>query len=231
MTLQDLIDSFRDEADDKQAPQLWSDSILTLYANEGQMEAVRRSRLIVDASDPTVCTYSVAINDQKITLDPRVIMVRDVRIASKTFPLKRVHRKDIDKVFPGWDSTVNLGDVIAFVPDKETGKVWFNSPFPAADTVTLDVLREPLNDMRLQVVVGTNTTTAIGPEIQKRYHFGIVNWMLHRAFGKQDSETNDPEKAKNALDAFELEFGKKLSAQDEAYRSSQYGYDDHDGSY
>jgi hypothetical protein len=71
--------------------------------------------------------------------------------------------------------------------------------------------------------------STVNPEIPARYHNGLVNWMLYRAFGKQDSETNDPEKSRNSLDKFELEFGKKSSAIDEKYIENNYGYDGYDG--
>jgi hypothetical protein len=89
--------------------------------------------------------------------------------------------------------------------------------------------------MRQQVITTTgtttNTTTAIDPELNPRYQIKLVEWMKYRAFSKQDSETNDPKKAAAALAAFEAEFGKAQSAQNEMYSMEQYGHDDYDGVY
>lgn len=224
MLTQDLINLFREEADDKNIPYLWSDALLCTYGTEGEAEAARRARLIKDATTAAVCAYAVTTSTQKITLDPRIIYVRSVYIASKTLPLERIHQHDINIAFPGWDTTVNLGDVNRFIVDKETGIMWFDSPFPASDTVNLTVIREPLLAL-------SNINTVVNPEIAPRYQIKLVHWMLHRAFGKQDSETNDPDKAKNELEKFEAEFGKRMSAQDERYEQENYGYDDYDGTY
>jgi hypothetical protein len=101
--------------------------------------------------------------------------------------------------------------------------------------VNLRVLREPLNPMRQLVLTTTGTTTttttAIDPELNPRWQIKLIEWMKYRAFSKQDSETNDPEKAKTALAAFEAEFGNAHSAQDEMYSSEQYGHDGYDGVY
>jgi hypothetical protein len=45
------------------------------------------------------------------------------------------------------------------------------------------------------------------PEIDAQYHLGLVDWMLHRAYSKQDSETLDKGKAKEHLKRFTARFG------------------------
>jgi hypothetical protein len=338
VTTQQLIDLFRDLADDKALPYLWSDFVMTQYAAEAEMEAARRARLLKDSTTAAVCQYAVTAGTQKITLDPRIIFIRSVKIGSKTIPLARFHRTDMDLAFPDWDNTVNLGDVNRFIPDRDSGILWFDGQFPASDTVYLTVVREPLlaltiptvavgakvvtnmggpgvltttsnvpgtagNSLHLAFVAGIganvalsitwNGTTAtvtlgtdsgsaldptkntfvaiavllnalvgnpltavntsnatdfvtgasntafsggaalsgstVNPEIPARYHMSLVNWMLFRAFGKQDAETNDPVKAATAEKEFEAEFGKKSSAIDEKYIEDNYGYDGYDG--
>lgn len=341
MITADLITQARLEADDTKLPPLWSDAELVVFAAQAESEAARRARLLKDASTAAVCQYAVAQGDQTITLDPRVIFIRTLKIASKTLPLIRTHLQYMDGAFPGWEVTDQLGDVNRFIVDKETGKVWFDAPFPASDTVNLVVVREPLlplavptvaaaasvvhnegglgvltitygvpgvagNSLTFAVVgttgaghenraasvawdgttltltlgtdgvgaydatkntfdavatlinavignpflavnssdvsdhfTGTSSTaftggaalsgTTTNPEIAPRWHYGLINWMLFRMFGKQDAETNDPEKATKVLDAFEAEFGKKSSAIDERYIEENYGYDGYDG--
>lgn len=341
MITADLITQARLEADDKGSPPLWSDAELVVFAAQAESEAARRARLLKDASTAAVCTYAVTQGTQSITLDPRVMFIRSLKIASKTLPLQRVHCADMDSSFPDWDVTDLMGDVNRFIVDKETGKVWFDGPFPAADTVKLVVVREPLvalsvptvaaaasavhnegglgvltitygvpgvagNSLTFAVVgttgsghenraasvawdgttltltlgtdalgaydatkntfdavaaliaavvgnpftavntsdaadyfTGTSSTsftggaalsgTATNPEISPRWHYGLINWMLFRMFGKQDAETNDPDKANGALAKFEQEFGKKSSAIDERYIEENYGYDGYDG--
>ena len=342
MTPAQLLNSFRLIADDTVPKYLWSDAEAFFYAAEGELEAARRARLIRDTTTTDVCVYSVSAGDRKITLDPRIIFVRDLRIGSQEFPMLRSRKEFMDRAFPLWDSSLDLGEVLRFIPNRQTGEIWFDAPFPADDTVTLTVIREPLqaitngnpvaasaaltngglgeltvtagvpgtaaNALTLQyvgttggghesralaltfnsdgspiVTLGTdgagaldatkntfalvatlinagglgfftalNTSDAtdyvqavgtvaftgglsaaspVSPEIAPRYHYGIVQWMLWRAFGKQDSQTNDPDRAAKALVAFEAEFGKKSSALDETYINEQQLYDEFDGAF
>jgi hypothetical protein len=236
MTLQQLIDFFGQLADDKStvAP-LWSNALRTDFANEAQQEAARRARLFKDSTTAAVCQYTVHAGDRSITLDPRVIQVRQVRLASKTLPLQRIHAVDIDLLLPDWE-TVASGDVTHFIPDRDTRELWFNAPFAADDTVKLRVIREPLVPMSLATttVVGTNTTVvpAVDPEVRGRHQYSLVNWMMHRALNMRDIEEKyDPESAKWYLGQFEEEFGKRSSAIDETWIEREQMFDDFDGTF
>ena len=237
MTLQELINHARAVADDSSQLSLWDDTLLTFYANEAQMEAARRARLFKDSSTDAICKYTVTAGTQSITLEPRVIFVRICKIDSQDLPLQRIHQIDIDKALPKWDAGSTDGDAVThFVPDKDTGVIWFNAPFPTDDVVHLSVIREPLRPMRLQsvVVVGTATTTntAIDPELRPRHHYGLVNWMLSRMLNMRDVEEKyDPKAADGYLALFEGEFGKKSAAFDETWIEREQMYDDADGTY
>lgn len=226
MTLADLITYFREEADDKRVPYLWTDTLLTFYANEAQEEACRRARLIKDTTTAGVCVYNATVGMQVLTVDPRVIFIRRVTIASKTIPLAKIRATDLDFHVPGWESEVP-GDVTHYCTDRDVGKIWFHQPFSAVDTITLQVVRGPLRQMALKAP----GQDQVDPEIAPRYQPKLVHWMLHRAFMKQDSEANDPDKSKNALTNFELEFGAPSPARDEMWITERQGYDDFEGDY
>jgi hypothetical protein len=245
--LTDIESQFRSEADDWRAPLLWSSSEVLFWANEAQIEACRRSRLLKDSTTAAITTYTLAQNAQFITLDPRVIYVRQCHILSSNLPRVRKHKQDLDLMFPGWDYPVPTtagGSVVYWCPDRDYKQIWFNCPSPLADTVQLTVVRIPQSDMaaigtftQSAMVNGvpgltTNTVTAsVDPEIDPMYHAKLVHWILYRAYGKQDAETNDPEKSKNALAQFEAEFGPAVPALNQMYTEEQYMYDDHDGAY
>ncbi len=230
MTLEEMIANFREVADDKGTPPLWSDALLTLFANEAQTEAARRARLFKDASTQGLSIYEVNAGDQKLLLDSRVIFPKIVKIDSRGMPLLRVHQADIDKTLPGWDFPgVDFGYVTHYIPDKETGLLWFNAPFIADDTVRITCIREPLVPMQL----GTGSTVdRVDPEVRVRHQFGLINWMLSRAFDMSDVEEKyDPQRSKKFLDAFEAEFGKRSSAIDETWIEREQMYDDYDGTF
>jgi hypothetical protein len=226
MTLQELINNFREVADDKSSLPLWSDALLTFYANEAQTEAARRARLFKDSSTAEVCAYAVAAGDQTIELDSRVLFPKIVKIDSKALPLLRVHQADIDRIFPGWDAVgVANGDPTHYVPDKDTGLLWFNAPFSDSDTVRIACYREPLVPM----VLGT---APVGPEVRGRHQYGLINWMMYRALNMRDVEEKyDPKAAEGYEAMFEAEFGKRSSAIDETWIEREQMYDDHDGTF
>lgn len=220
MKLGQIIERFRIAADDLTQPYLWSDQEAITYAVDGENEACRRARLLVDSSTAAICQYTAAASATSITLDPRVIFVRRAIVSGKTVPLSRVNMRDLDASYPGWEA--HTGTVEGFVTDWATGKLRLYR-IPTVETViNMTVVRLPLVDMN---------DFEDTPEINARFHEGLVNWMLHRAYMKPDKETYDEKRAGEAEKRFVLEFGSKSSAQDEAWIGQQYGADDYDGTY
>lgn len=266
MRLQGLIDAFREVAFDTVQPYLFSDNQLILYANEAQVEACRRARLITDSltaddgiystntftgtdstatvtvtADHPICLHTVTASQASIRLDPRVIFVRRVKIASRELPLQKIRREDLDIAHPGWEDG-DPGDVIAYCSNYQKFRIFFETKFPAADTVRLTVIREPLFPMSLDVVTTTqttsgtdtstitNTATGVDPEIEPRYQLKLIDWMLWRALNNRDVEEKyDPEGAKEHLAMFEGEFGTARPAVEEIWIQERHGYDDYEG--
>jgi hypothetical protein len=52
------------------------------------------------------------------------------------------------------------------------------------------------------------------PEVDARYHAGLLEWILHRAYMKNDSETLNVGKAKDHKKKFEEFFGPKKILED-----------------
>lgn len=206
MRLNDLIRIFRAEVDDAVMPYLWSDPDLIEYANDAELEACRRSRLIVDSSTAAICQIAVVAGTATYALDPRVLFIRRVRLTG-LLPLKRKNMQDMDSQFPGWEDA-EVSTPSAFIPDFETGKIRLYPTPDAAATLNLMVVRDPLAEMN------DDSDT---PEIAARYHRSLRFWMMHRAYLKKDADANDPKKAAESLALFEQEFGKKSSALDETW--------------
>lgn len=233
LTLAQLITLYREMADDKGSAPFVSDTLATSYFNEAQVEAARRARLFKDSTTAAICISTATAGQQSITLDPRVIFVRRVKIDSKELPLAREHQNVMDAALPNWDS-IDYGDVCRYIPDRDTGALWFDSRFQGTDTIRMAVIREPLADMSLDVVTttGTVTNTATGtpPEVRPRHQRALIDWVLHRVLTNRDFEEKyDPDSAKDHLAAFEGEFGKKSSAIDEIWIERENQYDTNDG--
>lgn len=218
MLLGELIAIARRAADDLAEPSLWADDWIE-FANDAQVEACRRARLITDASTASLCELTVTSGADVYALSPLIIFVRRVKLDSQDQPLKSVDHRDLDLNVPGWES--QTGAPIAWVRNWETGKIRLWPTPDASDIARLRVVREPLEPM-----VDPN---ADAPEIAPRYHRGLVNWMLFRAYSKTDSQTLDPRKAAEYLALFEQEFGQKSTAVDETWINEHHGEDSFEG--
>lgn len=224
MTPQQLIDNFRQLADDLGTPPLWTDSVLMGYASEGQVEIARRTRCLVDSTTPEICQVAVVTGTAVYDVDPRVIFIRRAKLADQPLPLPKVDVPRLDLHRPGWDDEGNETPC-AWLPWDAQKIRLFNTP--AADgTLNLIVVREPLADIALAV----DPDPAVDPEVPRRYHNGIVNWMLHRAYlHRERQDMYRPEESKERLAMFEEEFGKKSTAADEEWIHRHHGYDENEG--
>lgn len=218
MTLRDLLSLVRNEIDDVTAPYLWTDPELIEYAVDAENEAARRARLLIDSSTVAVCQIAVVAATAAYDLDSRVIFIRRGKLSSEELPLSRAQMRDLDNALPNWEA--DTGTPSHFVTDFETGKIRLY-PIPTANTtLNLTVVRLPLADMN---------DLDESPEINARYHRSLRYWIMHRAYGKQDSETKDEKKSLENLAKFEQEFGRKSSAVDEEWIEREQAYDTFSG--
>jgi hypothetical protein len=206
MKLIDLINITRLEMDDADPNHpLITDAEHIEFANDAELEACRRGRLILDSTTTAICQIAVVANTASYSLDPRVQSIRRAKLTG-LLPLKRRNLQDMDSQYPGWDDAAT-GMPIVFIPD-DTGQIrlW---PTPSANTtLSMIVVRSPLAEM--------NDETD-SPEIAPRFHRSLRYWMMYRAYSKQDSQANDPKKALESLAMFEQEFGQKSSAINETW--------------
>jgi|KBSMisStaDraftv2_1062788.scaffolds.fasta_scaffold00030_55 hypothetical protein len=220
MTLLDLIGLFRDEAKDQKKPSLWSDSVLVRYAAEGEAEVARRTRCFFDATTPAICSYPIVTPVAVVTLDPRVLFIRRVKLASQPWTLDKCDQRDLDWGTPGWEQMQASAPCTWFPLGYRQMQL---VPAPDAnDTLNLQVIRLPLVPLAIDNLDAS-------PEIEDRAQHGLVHWMLYRAYGKQDSQTSDPAKAKTALAQFEMQFGPPSTFKDELWLQHFHGQDQYEG--
>ena len=220
MNLGQLISTARSRTSDTQPDYLWSNDEWVEYANEAEQQACRRARLILDSTTTEIVNLSMGSGDVTVDLDERVLFIKRAKVVGFSTPLGRASFKDMDMQAPGWED--ETGTPQAYIPDMDTNKF---RPYPSPDAdveVKLTVVRLPLNDM-------ANDTDE--PEINKRYHINLVDWMLHRAYSRHDSETEDKDRAMKYLAAFEAQFGKESTANEENWISREHGYTQDEGVY
>ncbi len=220
MTLEEMIEIARLRSDDLVDGKLWSDLEWTEYANDAVNEAARRSRLIADSSTAAVCQIALNATDTTYALHDSIIFIKRAKLTGESTPMGRAHSADLDRCMPGWED--ETGIPLAYVPNMDSHQF---RPYPKPDgayTVNLSVIRTPLEPLALDADI---------PEIASRHHINLIHWMLHRAYLKLDSETYNPGKAEESLKLFEAEFGKRSTAQDEAWIAREHGFTPEEGVY
>ena len=211
MNLEQLIASFRVDADDLVEPFLFQDEWVAGWLTEAQAEAAIRGRLILEDADPAVCQIAVTAGTASYELHRSVYEIADLRFmpsgVSQSTPLPLVTREWLDDKRPGWRDLA--GEVAyAIQTDHRLRLVCV----PASDGVLhLEAYRVPIKAL-------ANDTDK--PELNEAHHRHLVQWALHRAFSRPDSETIDPQRADRALEAFTRYFG--LAPDSDLRRSTRH---------
>lgn len=206
MTLSELITLYRAQAQDTAEPYFCSDELLTIYANEGQDEACRRGQLLRDAAS-TLCTVAYAQDAESVALDYRVWNVLQAFVNGQQVDV--VGADEMAAFMPNWTAQTSSAKQPTRVVTGVTNGRLHLWPIPSqAGQIKLHVLRLPLNRM-------SNVNDR--PEIRQEAHPALVEWMLYRAYSRQDADLGDPTKAATALRKFVAEFGEKHGARNEQW--------------
>lgn len=193
MNLGELIEASRNLLDDStDTDNLWTDTELADFINEAEREASIRGFLIRDSSS-AITSINISSGTATYSLDQSIFFIEEAKLASASRPLTKTTRALLNLKQNDW-TTKETNEY--FIDD--TGKITLVGTPSSSDTLNLSVYRLPTTSLS-----GNSDT----PEIQERYHLGLLNWVLHRAYMKQDSETLDVDKSKAHLEYFVLEFG------------------------
>jgi hypothetical protein len=110
----------------------------------------------------------------------------------------------------GTTITALLGGFPIWFLNEPTNTITFVLSPSADDTAQLVVSRIPLTPFTLQT----------SPEIEEKYHDGLVDWAAHLAFMKPDSDTLNLNLAKLYEAKFEQQFGTLRDAFSEKMRKT-----------
>ncbi len=205
---------FRQRVDDAVGPPFkWSPDDVDEYAEAAQLDAVRRSHMLVTSSKaPAVAPVSAG--EALVPLDRRVMFIRRARMASQATPLVIRPSRVMDEMMPGWEAA-KPGTPQVLIPDGENGFVRLYPPPAVDDELRMTVVHEPLKP-----VVGADSDAE--PEIPERHQRALVAGMAELAYLRPDSETFNPDGAAKAAAEFAREFGEKISGKDEQFGYEQY---------
>ena len=205
MKVADFIEAFRDQVADHAVPPFWSDAQIVRYLNEAVQEACERAKLIEDRLTPAVCTITLAPDVSTYQLHPSVFEIKRATLRGR--PLDETSVEELDCDFPGWESAKGLPR--AFIFEQANGaraaSIRLVRIPTQADTLALTVYRGALKPL------SADFDTA-KPEIPERFHERLMDWVLHRAYLKQDADTFDPTKAAESKALFVQAFGERPDA-------------------
>lgn len=179
MNSTDILDTFREEMNDLEAPYLWSDALLYRYIDDAQKMFCRRTEGIEDMSTEAICRIEVVPGTDWYSLSPKILKVRMATDAStgREAPVVNMEKAGLEGIrFDG-----RGGPLTKLVAGLEKSKLraW---PLPnAAVSIDLAVFRLPLKDI-----------TDDGDqelEIDEQHHMALLLWVKHKAYGKEDAET------------------------------------------
>ena len=196
-----LIRIFRQRADDTAEPYLWQDVDLFAWATEAEREACVRARLIWDETSafltlPLVPGQVVYAIDQRIDHIERVAVTLDAGGRAYDLCLTGI---DGIQARPDWASRRGRPEMTARVGNSL--HLW---PTPdRSGSLSIACYRHPLAAMEVD---------SDEPEIAEEHHESLVDWMLYRAYSTKDSETEDQQRAAQALARFTGNFGERNSA-------------------
>ena len=235
MTGQELIANLRESIlDDAAPPYLWSDAELLRGLNYAEVQACRRAHLIIDGTtlsdngtagtagtlgQKPLCMLPIVANVATYNLSPKVLQVKRCQLMSMSYPLPGPKSySEIDEQMSGWwgtagtlgtSGTMSTAGSAGTVGASGTGGVpsfWINEP---GSTITF-VLAPSTNDIAALVVSRiplTPFTLQTSPEIEEKYHEGLMDWAAHLAYMKNDSDTINLNLAKVYEDKFSRQFG------------------------
>ena len=210
MTLAHLIALYRSQSLDLvqgngETDVLCNDELLAIYANEAQEEACRRSELLRDSSS-AMCVVSIAAGAESVPLDPKIVRVIRARIDGQ--PVVMVSDEEMDHRYGSWLDDSARGRPTHLVTGMTTDRLYLWPRPDAAATLRLTVQRMPLKPM---VMEGEK------PEIRPELHQALVDWILFRAYSREDNDLHNDTKAAVSLARFEAEFGRKASGRNEQW--------------
>lgn len=207
MTLDDLIESFRVDSDDKarslngdDSDLLWGDEEVVRWFAEAEEEAAIRKRLLFGEKSISVIATKRAYTFSALYEITRADL-QEVGASAPLCALRIVSRDYMDLIDPSWRTRAGRPTHLI----QEDTRIVLAGVVDRPYTLMLEGLRLPASPL-------STDDTSVEPEIAPVHHRHLVNWVLHRAYGKQDADTFDSARSDRAEKAFTAYFGPRPDA-------------------
>lgn len=231
MTGRELIADMRESVlDDVALPYRWLDAELLRNLNYAEVQATRRAHLLIDSTTANdngtaatagtlgqkpLCSLSLVANQAVYNLSPKILQVRRCQILGMSYPLTGpVGYPELDDLVSGW---IGTSGTVSTAGSGGNPTYYLNEP---GSTITF--VRAPSADGTAYLVVSriplTPFTLNTSPEIEEKWHRGLINWAAHLAYNKPDPDVYDKELSDYYEKQFTAEFGPLPSAYSERMR-------------
>lgn len=191
MLAKELRSLWRSEMADTVQPYLWSDAEFFTYLTDAERMFCRLTDGIADGTTPEITDVNMAAGDTWADIDPRILKIRGITRVSDGRPVDLLNFEDLEPRGLRFDGST--GTISSVIVGMEENKLRALRVVSAADTLSMLVFRLPLDAI---------TKGDQSPEISEQHHEALLMWVKHRAYGKQDSQTLDKNKAAD----FEMQF-------------------------
>lgn len=205
LTIAQLITQARERLDDKVEPYLWSDTELYLFLDLAQKRFVKKTDMLRTGTICTTITVPIAEDYEFVTFDDSILRIRSASLESDSRTIRVINANEVEEygietdygvsLTGAWRTRTGTPEYLVCDIDEGKGRV---IPIPTADdTLQLVVDRLPIKD----ITVGGDPDAL---EIRDDDHrFGLIDWVAHLAYKKDDVETFDPDKSEKARMSFE----------------------------
>ena len=199
MNVEQFIDRFRSERDDRATPYLFSDAEIVDWLNEAIEEACQRAHLIEDAQS-AFTSFNVTAGTVYTPLPPYVIKV--MRVTVDGMKIDPTSEEELDRMDRRWE--LRTGQPQGWIFGRDGSLRLFPTP---SKTVAVKI-----RVSRLPVDLLSPDLGAEEPEIPQQWHVKLLNWVYNRALRKNEVETQDLEKAYEYETRFIADFGIRENA-------------------
>lgn len=188
----ELLDQFRFDVSDTEAPYLWSDPEILTALDDAQKMFCRLTGGLGDASS-ALTQLAITPDTDWYAYSPLILKVRDAHWTDDGREVEVINFEDLRR--RGLRFNGQVGPVRGVIIGLEAHKLrcW---PFPDAPrTLQLTVDRLPLKRI---------TDTGQKLEIDEQHHLHLLKWVKALAYRKQDAETYDKGRATDFENQFRV---------------------------
>jgi hypothetical protein len=194
MLLDEIRALYRLTAHDSETPPFCSDDEVIDFINEAEEQACIRKNLIFDKTS-RFCSIEISAGTSDYALDDSILSIRHATLTNSggvVDQLAMLDHEEADRLDKTRRTVTSRPTAIIHMD----GTVETNYIPDANYTLNIEVYRLP-----------TTKTENDSPEIIRAHHRHLLDWVLYRAYGKQDKEIFDSKVSERYLADFESYFG------------------------